>query len=283
MVSRAVRTGPSFVWPVRLPGAGVAPHHKLRSGVRRPPLSCCLAAALLVLSAATHADHPLISDDTDTQGRGCWQLELNTDHTRVREPGRSAREREVNAELAYGLADRLDVAVNLPWLHQRAPGGSRERGVGDTTVLAKWRFYEDDRGWSLGVRPEVTLSTGSRFRRPGTGRATGSVTLLSTLERGSWTWLVNGGTTRNGHHAGARRNLWAVSTALLHAFTSKWTLAVDTGVARSPGLAEQREKYGLLGVIYHIDRDRALDVGWRRSLGAGAAAHTLGLGVTLRW
>lgn len=126
-------------------------HRNLRSGVQRTPLSCCLAAALLALSANAHAAHPLISDDTGTQGQGHWQFELNTDHTRVREAGQSAWEREVNGALTYGLDDRLDVAVNVPWLHLSAPGESRERGVGDATVLAKWRFYDDGQGWSLGA------------------------------------------------------------------------------------------------------------------------------------
>jgi len=150
-------------------------------------------------------------------------------------------------------------------------------------VLAKWRFYDDGQGWSLGVRPELTLPTGSESRGLGNGRATGSVTLLSTLEHDDWTWLANAGYTRNENRAGDRKSLWAVSTALLYALAPKWTLAADVGVSRSPDPDERREKYGLLGVIYSVDDDLDLDIGWRRSLGADPTANTLGVGVTLRW
>ncbi|WP_313082819.1 hypothetical protein [Pulveribacter sp.] len=72
------------------------PLHSLRA-----PL---LGAALLAAAAAAQAAHPLITDDTGTQGAGRWQFELNTDHTRARDryAGTTAWERELNATLTRG-------------------------------------------------------------------------------------------------------------------------------------------------------------------------------------
>lgn len=272
------------IWRTELSVVRMTFHRELRSSVPHVPSSCCLAVILLALSASVHADHPLISDDTETQGRGHWQLELNTDHTRVRKAAdRRAWEREIKGVLTYGLDDRLDVGVALPWLHLSAPDESHGHGIGDTAVLAKWRFHENGQGWSLAVAPELTQPTGSESRGRGNGRATVSMTLLSTLERGDWSWLVNIAGTWNDNRAAERKGLWAASTAVLHALAPKWTLAADVGVSRSPDPDARRERFGLFGVIYHVDDDLDIDFGWRRSLGASPRVETLGVGVTLRW
>ncbi|MBS0306197.1 MAG: transporter [Proteobacteria bacterium] len=245
-----------------------------------------LAAALLVLGAPAHdarAAHPLVSDDTGTQGAGHWQFEANTDHTRVRDDGVTVRVREYNVTLTRGMTETLDVAVNAPWLQTSASGASTERGAGDATVLAKWRYFDDGNGWTLGLRPEFTLPTGSERKGLGNGRATASLTLLSHVERGAWTWLVNAGATYNDNKAGERKQLWAASTAVLYALGASWTLAADIGVARAAEPGAANEKYGLVGLIYHHGDDVDLDIVWRRTKGDGPAARMLGVGLTLRW
>lgn len=254
------------------------------AGVHRTPIAPpLLAAALWALAGPIHAAHPLISDDTATQGSGNWQLEANTDHTRTREAGIGVWEREANLQLTHGVAEALDVMVNLPWLYHSESDQAVQRGIGDLTLLAKWRFHDNGRGWTLGLRPELTLPSGSESRGLGNGRATASLTLLSQLESGAWTWLANAGYTYNDNRAGDRKHLWAASTALLYAVGEQWTLAADIGTARAADVSVDTERYGLLGVICHLGRDIDLDVGWRRSLGAGPIARTLGAGLTLRW
>lgn len=250
---------------------------------RTSTTSALLAGALLALAAPAQAAHPLITDDTGTQGSGRWQFELNTDHTRTREAGVTAWEREANAALTRGVTETLDLAVNVPWLHTSATGEPSQSGVGDTTLLAKWRFHDDGAGWTLGVRPEITLPTGSESKGLGNGRATAALTLLSSLERGDWTWLANAGFAYNANKVGDRKRLWAVSTAVLYNLGERWTLAADIGASRAATPGAGSEKYGLIGAIYHIGDDVDLDLGWRRSLGAGPVSHTVGAGLTLRW
>lgn len=242
-----------------------------------------MAAAWLALAGSAHAAHPLITDDTGTQGTGHWQFEANTDHTRVRDGGVTQRELGANATLTYGLTETLDIAANLPWQRFSSTGVPSVSGVADATVQAKWRFYENGQGWSLGVRPALTLPTGSESKGLGNGRSTASVALLSNLESGPWTWLANAGYTYNANKLGDRKNLWSASTAVLYKLSEQWTLAADVGLSRAAEQGARSEKYGLLGAIYHANDDLDLDFGWRRSLGGSPTAHTLGVGVTVRW
>lgn len=245
--------------------------------------TCALTASLLVASVSAQAAHPLLTDDTGTQGGGNWQLEINTDHTRARDGAETSWERAAGVALTRGVTGALDLAVSVPWMQASEPGEARRRGVGDTTLQAKWRFHDDENGWSLALRPAVMLPTGNATRGLGNGRASAGVALISTLERGAWTWLANAGYTWNDNRIGDRKSLWSLSTALLHSLAPRWSLAVDVGISRSADPGVRHDTYGLVGVIYHASKDLDLDVGWRRSLGAAPAANTLGAGMTLRW
>ena len=110
---------------------------------------------------AARAAHPLLTDDPGLQGAGHWQLEVNTDHARTRDGGATFWARQVNTTLTRGMTDQVDIAFNLPLQRQTAPGEPTQSGVGDVGLQLKWRFYDNGQGWALGVRPTLTLPTGS--------------------------------------------------------------------------------------------------------------------------
>lgn len=249
----------------------------------RDAICTVLAWCLLASSGAARAAHPLLTDDPGTQGSGNWQLEVNTDHTRSRHDAATTRERALNATLTHGFTETLDLALNVPWLRNSTTGAGSQGGAGDTALLAKWRFLDNGAGWTLGLRPQITLPSGSAGKGLGNGRATASLTLLSSVEAAGWTWLANAGYTYNANQAGDRRHLWAASTAVLYHVDQQWTLAADVGVSRAAEPGTSRDGYGLLGIIYHVGDDIDLDVGWRRSLGRKPVAHAVGAGLTVRW
>ena len=246
--------------------------------------SCAVFTLLAWAPLAAQAALPLVTDDTGTQGDGNWQLEVNTDHTRTRDAGVTAWERQLNTTVTRGVADNLDVAANLPLLRNSVAGEGAQSGVGDVTVQAKWRLYDNEKGWSLGLRPAATLPTGSSSKGLGNGRATASVTLISNLEAGDWSWLANAGYTYNDNKFGDRKHLWAASTAVLFKASEQWTLAADIGASRGaePG-GRRTEKFALLGAIFHVNDKTDLDIGWRRSLGSKPVSNTVGVGLALRW
>ncbi|MGH6885861.1 MAG: transporter, partial [Geminicoccales bacterium] len=94
-----------------------------------------LAAAFLLfcLSAAIDAQaaHPLITEDTGTQGAGRYQLEALAEELEARG---TRRDIEVwRGVLSYGIAETADVQVGVP-LYRDGPDG-----VGDASLDLKWR------------------------------------------------------------------------------------------------------------------------------------------------
>lgn len=238
---------------------------------------------LAAFTPSAYAAHPLISDDTGTQGAGIWQLEVNTDHTRTRDVGQTAWARQLNTTLTRGVTDELDVAANLPLQRNSATGQSAQSGIGDTTVQAKWRFFDNTKGWTLAVRPGVSLPTGNSGKGLGNGRTTVQATVISTATLGDWTWLVNAGYAFNNNKIGDRKHLWDASTALLYNVGESWTLVADLAASRSASVGGGVDKFAVLGTIYHLNDKTDLDIGWRRSLGAKPVSNTMGVGLTLHW
>lgn len=231
------------------------------------------------------AAHPLLTDDTGTQGAGRWQLELNADHTRDLTAPPRGRTTQANATITHGVSDELDLALSLPAQRLRPAGAPGAGGWGDLVLQAKWRVYgSDDDGGSLALKPMLWLPSGDQRRGLGAGRAAASLGLLAAWKAGAWTALGNLGASYNGNRAGDRTALWNASAALLYTPVAGWTLAADVGARRNPQRGDAGTlRHRVLGLIWHVEEAVDVDLGWRRERGGGPSTSTWGAGLTLRW
>ncbi|MEN9772423.1 MAG: hypothetical protein RJA58_1066, partial [Pseudomonadota bacterium] len=112
-----------------------------------------IGTVMLILSGSAYAAHPLVSEDTGTQGTGGNQVELNSDLSKA------GGERTNTAAFTYtrGVAEAIDIFVNAPTTWKSPPGQSK--GLNDVSLGAKWRFFENG-GFSLGIKPEWIAATG---------------------------------------------------------------------------------------------------------------------------
>jgi hypothetical protein len=113
-----------------------------------------LAAGLLLFCVGAidaHAAHPLITEDTRTQGAQRFQLEVFAEQLEERA---TRRDQEVyTGILSYGIAETADVQAGVPWYR------SGPDGVGDASLDLKWRFYERN-ALGIALKPGITLPTG---------------------------------------------------------------------------------------------------------------------------
>jgi hypothetical protein len=87
----------------------------------------------------------------------------------------------------------MDLVVGVPYLHVRTKErGSRssQAGVSDVSVELKWRFFEES-GWSLALKPGITIPTGDRDKGLGSGRVSPSLFLITTKEIEAWAFHLN--------------------------------------------------------------------------------------------
>ena len=214
-------------------------------------LLLCLAAP------AALADHPLITEDTGVLGKGRWQLELHGEQ--ARDQGR--RRTEGSVVLGYGIADKADLQLELPYV--------RHEGAGDLSLALKWRFYERE-PFSVVVKPVVS--------RDRWGSA-----LAAAYELRDFELIGHVGYLRN-RVDGERESLWHTSVALLWSATKKLKLVLDMGRDTNPdrsSAASIREL--VLGATYALTEDIDLGFGVKWGRSEPADDRTALLGIKLRW
>lgn len=232
-----------------------------------------LLLALGLAAGAVHGAHPLVTEDTGTQGAGGWQLEVNSEWLREE----SARAVLPTATLAYGVTEAIDMQLTTAYLD--IEGGSS--GVLDTVIEAKWRFHERD-PLSLALMPGVRFATGDETRGMGAGRTGWGVRAIASYEpKGDWALHAHAGYTENRNRIDERVSLWEIAGALVWQASASLKLAIDLSALSNPAGGGALRQV-VLGAIYAVSDDLDLDIGVRWSSEA-AVDEVLLAGVTLRW
>jgi hypothetical protein len=236
-----------------------------------------LAAGLLPLFLAVALDaqaaHPLITEDTGTQGTGRYQFEVFAEAFEERA---TRHDLEVwTGTLSYGIGESADVQVGAP-VYRDGPDG-----VGDTALGLKWRFFERN-AWSLALKPGLTLPTGDEREGRGAGKTTWGSLIILSYAPGAIAVHAHAGFWRNENKLGERESLRQLAAAATYRigdvrFVGELTRETNT----VPGAGTVR--YTTVGAIWSMTRDVDLDIGWRNGNGSAPVDEALLLGATVRW
>ncbi|KHK59296.1 hypothetical protein PI86_08120 [Burkholderia sp. A9] len=239
------------------------------------------AASALFAPLDAYAAHPLVSDDTGTQGNANWQLEFNGEQTSKQDE--NGRHQLWNATLTRGFGEHVDLYVNAPYTHLQTRTDDHGAGIGDVEIGMKWRFVE--RGpLSLALKPQVTMPTGNDDRGLGTGRVGTGATLLAQADVARVSLLANAGLAYQPNRQGDLRSVWAVSAAALYKATDNVQLVADIGLSRNTeSTAGANPAFVIAGAIYSPKPWLDLDVGYRHGLNDQTYRHSVMGGVTARW
>lgn len=235
-------------------------------------------AALSIYCMTTWATHPMVTDDTVTQGRQRSQIEINTDWV----SGRGYDGHVADSTFTYGLGDSVDIALDLPSTLSSAGGWN------DGAIGLKWRFAEKD-GISFALTPTLTLPTGSEQRGLGSGRYNPGVTLITSYASGPWVWLANVGVASNRYRqhelrAANRALVRRASLAVTYAINPEWSVVADTGIAQNRSRSEKgNPAYMLFGAIYSPNQTIDLDAGIRFGLNDAGPSRQVGVGLTVHF
>lgn len=241
-----------------------------------------MAAVLMlgILSAPVYAAHPLITDDTGTQGKGKFQIEVNAEH--ANDNGNT--ETALGATLFAGLTDTIDIVLGTPYLFLREKDETgqwnRENGISDISLAVKWRFYEHE-GLSFALKPGVTLPTGDKDNGIGDGKLSYSLFLITKKELEPFTLHLNLGYVANRSEL---RNIFHYSLAAEYAATKNIKLVGNIGWETNPDRESNTHPlFALGGVIYKVTDSFDIDFGAKTGLNKAEADYTLLAGLTFRF
>jgi len=107
----------------------------------------------------------MATDDPGTPGDGHWEINLAAVGTHV---GDRWNVDAPDADINYGLGERIQLNLDLPWTYTDTAGGWRS-AIGDTSIGVKWRFLDGEQahGLELSTYPRYQTSLSSRAERIG--------------------------------------------------------------------------------------------------------------------
>jgi len=255
-------------------------------------VALCSAILLFRVEPAFGA-HPLLSDDTITQGKGKTQIEMSYQYDSNNEDGIKKEASRPKVQLTYGLLDPLDVILEIPYLFvQQTQGGvtTSNDGVGDITLSLKWRFYgEKEKGLQFAIKPSITFPTGDEAKGMGFGREAYGVTFISSFERKEWITSVNLSYLYNQYGLQSdrddyRQDIWSAYLSGQYEPIEKVWLVGEVGVLSNPDVSSDTPlAYINVGVIYELTKSVDLDIGYKYGLTKPAVDYTISGAVTVRF
>lgn len=244
------------------------------------------------------AAHPLITDDTGTQGKGNFQLELNSEWSEDREKdsGTTIKETggEIAAALSWGVADNIDLVAGLPWqcytISEEETVVADEEGIGDMTIEVKWRFFEsEESGLSFALKPGISIPAGDEQKGLGSGRISGSLMLIATHEGQLGALHGNIGYSRNAYKleeddAASRHHIWHASLAAELNMTEHLRPVANIGIETNEDNASDVHPVFLIGgLICSVNENLDLDFGVKGALNEAETDTTFLAGMAVRF
>lgn len=239
-----------------------------------------------LLPAISFAYHPLITDDTGTQGKGRFQIEVNGEYGHDKEDGVTTNTTQVATTLTYGIIDNVDIALGVPYQYIREKDSEstvRHDGISDISIDLKWRFYEKE-GLSLALKPGITLPTGDHNRDLGSGRVTYGMFFIATQEMKPFAIHANLGYKKNENKIDERKDIWHASLAGELEVIKGLKAVANVGVERNPDKSSNTHPAFIIGgLVYSVTEDLDIDIGVKGGLNKPETDITTMAGITLRF
>jgi hypothetical protein len=259
------------------------------------PWCCLIQGVVLSLVLAVHSvawgSHPLITDDAGTQGKGKFQVEVNGQYDSDKETVNGASVDSTGGEVvtifSYGFAENMDLVLSLPyqWGKIKEDGVTvyDERGISDTTIEVKWRFWEGD-GLSLALKPGLRIPTGNDEKGLGAGRTGYQMFFIGTKEVKPWEFHANVGYIGNENKMDEEKNIWHASLAAEYEVTDRLEIVGNIGIERNRDRAAGQDPAFILGgVIYEISKSFSVDFGVKYGLTAAETDWSFMAGTAFRF
>ena len=250
-----------------------------------------LCSVFLLIAGQAWAAHPLITDDTGTQGKGKFQVELNVqydwDEQYVDYVFTKTTGGQVATTLSYGIAENVDLVLSLPYQWGKTEENETiaydEKGIGDIAFETKWRFFEKD-GFSLVLKPGISIPTGNDEKGLGTGQMGGHLFLIGSWELGPCAFHANLGYIRNENKVDERKDIWHASLATTWEVIKDLKLIGNIGIERNPDdEANNNPAFLIGGIIYSVTENFDLDCGVKYGLNSSEADLSLMAGIAFRF
>lgn len=233
-----------------------------------------VVAFIILAAGSAFGAHPLITDDTGTQGKGKFQVELTGEYGHDSESELGVRSKETSGSLetvfSAGLIDSIDLVLAVPYEWSRVKENelvsADTDGLGDVSLELKWRFFEKS-GFSLAVKPAVSFPSGNTDKGLGAGKVGYGATLIATQELDPFAVHVNLAYSHTPFKLeedtdANRRDIWHASIAGTAEVMEGLQLVTNVGLETNPDKTSNTPPvFCIVGGIYSVTEWLDVDLG----------------------
>jgi hypothetical protein len=176
----------------------------------------------------------MLTDDPGTPGNGHW--EINIAWTDQQANGSTLVGLPL-LDLNFGVGDRIQLNYQASWNELRVDGEPEDRGMSDSQLAVKWRFYDaGETGLQLSMYPRITFpNPGSDSDRRGTADSSTTFLMPFEVRRDLGAVCVNADFGYTFSSAGYDRG-WMGGLCLGHNVTKQWEVDAEIHMTASNGL-----------------------------------------------
>jgi hypothetical protein len=243
--------------------------------------SITLILAVLSFSATCFAYRPFITEDAGVAGKGVVQLEASWDYLNWK--GGDVD----NAFLlvpVYGVTERLEVSLEIPYLLHNPDTGSHVDGIGDVNAVGKYLIFEEkDMCPAFALKGAIKTNSGSLSKGLGTGDLDYNLVAVASKSLGQFTLHAMFGYTFVGDNGDSNiQDMYLYGFAADYAMTEAFHLVSEIAGNRNPDRTAANDPIiGLIGAYYKISEKVTVDGGMRFGFNDAAPQFNSTLGVTL--
>lgn len=227
------------------------------------------------------AYRPFATEDAGVAGKGVAQLEISWDYLKW---GNNDRENVILFVPIYGITDRIELSVEIPYLFHNPEGDESIDGVGDINLVGKFLIFEEkDLMPAFTLKGAVKTKSGDEKKGLGSGDIDYSLVGVASKGFGILTLHAMLGYTFVGDNGDENiRNIYLYGVAGDYGLTEKFHVVAEITGNRHPDRRSPDDPVsGLLGITYKVSDKVTLDGGVRRGFNDSAPRWNTTIGISM--
>lgn len=222
--------------------------------LQKSTMQSAVTSVLLFTSCLAVAGPPFLTDDPEPVEYQHHEFYIASQQTRT---ANGTVGTLPHLEYNYGAAPDLQLHIIVPYAFSNRMGGSRQSGLGDIELGAKYRFVQEtDDSPMLGIFPIVLTHTGDAEK--GLGNGTTQVFLPLWLQKKWGDWQSYGGGGYWINHATGAKNHWFLGWQLQKEISEHLTFGGEIFHSTESASGEGASTGFNLGGTYNFDEHNHL-------------------------
>lgn len=140
----------------------------------------CIVCMLMLMPTSVWASHPLEVEETGTEGKGNYVLEITADYIK----NNSFKSTQETLIITAGAGKHVDFSLEAPYLllNPSPVTGDPASGIGDVRLKFKQQLFENEVKQSMAYLIYVDMPTGKKEKGLGAHEVSWGVKLIDTQE-----------------------------------------------------------------------------------------------------